>query len=61
MSVLIFEYELFLSFCSGSVSAMVTATVTGIMDKSESEASPSLEADAAIRASKTYHNEDMSR
>ncbi|XP_062469403.1 coagulation factor XIII B chain [Pezoporus occidentalis] len=34
-------------------------TVTGTADKSESEALPSLEADAATRASKTYHNEDM--
>ncbi|NXG70417.1 F13B factor, partial [Baryphthengus martii] len=33
----------------------------GTMDKWESEAPPSLKADAAIRASKTYHNEDMSR
>ncbi|XP_029889353.1 coagulation factor XIII B chain-like isoform X2 [Aquila chrysaetos chrysaetos] len=30
----------------------------GTMDKQASEAPPSLEADAAIRASKTYHNED---
>lgn len=35
--------------------------VIGTMDKWESEAPPSLEADAAIRASKTYRNEDMSR
>ncbi|KFQ10007.1 Coagulation factor XIII B chain, partial [Haliaeetus albicilla] len=33
----------------------------GTMDKQASEAPPSLEADAAIRASKTYHNEDTSR
>ncbi|NXL31089.1 F13B factor, partial [Glaucidium brasilianum] len=33
----------------------------GTMDKWESEAPPSLEAVAAIRASKTYHNEGMSR
>ncbi|NXN66757.1 F13B factor, partial [Himantopus himantopus] len=31
----------------------------GAMDKQESEAPPSLEEDTAIRASKTYHNEDM--
>ncbi|KAK4820212.1 hypothetical protein QYF61_021717 [Mycteria americana] len=33
----------------------------GTMDKRESAAPPSLEANAAIRASKTYRNEDMSR
>uniref|UniRef100_A0A672UBB3 Coagulation factor XIII B chain n=1 Tax=Strigops habroptila TaxID=2489341 RepID=A0A672UBB3_STRHB len=32
----------------------------GTMDKWESEAPPLLEADAARRASKTYHNEDLS-
>ncbi|NXV88172.1 F13B factor, partial [Calonectris borealis] len=32
----------------------------GTMDKQESEAPPALEAVAATRASKTYHNEDMS-
>ncbi|XP_059678148.1 coagulation factor XIII B chain [Gavia stellata] len=31
----------------------------GTMDKRESEAPPTLEEDAAIRASKTYHNKDM--
>ena len=35
--------------------------VIGTMDKQESETLPSLEADAAIRASKTYRNEDISR
>ncbi|NWV13185.1 F13B factor, partial [Ptilonorhynchus violaceus] len=33
----------------------------GTMDKQESEAPPSLEAGAAIRASQTHHSEDMSR
>ncbi|NXE89416.1 F13B factor, partial [Menura novaehollandiae] len=33
----------------------------GTMDKQESEAPPSLKADAAIRASQTHHNEDTSR
>ncbi|NWU80606.1 F13B factor, partial [Onychorhynchus coronatus] len=33
----------------------------GAMDKEDSEASPSLKSDAAIRANKTYGSEDMSR
>ncbi|NXF04904.1 F13B factor, partial [Smithornis capensis] len=33
----------------------------GTMDNQESEAPPSLEADAAIRANKTYHSEDTSK
>jgi len=35
--------------------------VIGAMDKQESEAPPALEADAAVRASKTYRNEGTSR
>lgn len=35
--------------------------VTGAVDKQESGASPSLEADAETRASQTHHGEDTSR
>uniref|UniRef100_A0A674H603 Coagulation factor XIII B chain n=1 Tax=Taeniopygia guttata TaxID=59729 RepID=A0A674H603_TAEGU len=41
---------------------IVSAIVTGTVDKQESgTAPPPLEADAEIRASQTHHNEDMSR
>lgn len=33
----------------------------GAMDKREPEAPPPLEAEAAVRTSKTYHDEDTSR